>query len=170
MKLLKYLIPLLFLCPIANNLYAQQDNAIDKYFQQYVDDDRFTVVYISPKLFELFGKLDLSGVDMEDAEAEAIVDMVKDLGGLRILVAEEDTEALYKEAKQKINTKEYEVLMTVKDKDGDNVEFLIKDQGDGTIVDELFLLVGGEDTFVLMSIVGTIDLAKVSNLAKAIEE
>ena len=170
MKLLKYLIPLFFLCPLSNNLYAQQDNAIDKYFQQYVDDDRFTVVYISSKLFELFGKLDLSGVDMEEAEAEAIVDMVKDLGGLRILVAEEDTEALYKEAKQKIDTKEYEVLMTVKDKDGDNVEFLIKDQGDDTIVNELFLLVGGEDTFVLMSIVGTIDLTKVSNLAKAIEE
>ena len=171
MKLIQYLVlVLLFLSPISSTLLAQDTNAIDKYFQQYVDDDRFTVVYISPKLFELLGKLDLSSTDLEEDEAEVIMEMVKDLKGLRILVSEEDTETLYKEAKQKINTSDYEVLMTVKDKDGDNVDFLIKDQNDGSIITELFLLVGGDESFVMMSFVGNIDMEKVSKLAKAMEE
>ena len=83
-------------------------------------------------MFELFGKIDLTDVDLEDEEAEAIMDMVKDLRGLRILVSEEDTGELYKEAKQKINTSEYEVL--VRDKDQDNVDFLIKDEENGSMI------------------------------------
>lgn len=171
MKAIKYLILLFFLGIFSSNASAQEaTNAIDKYFQQYVDDDRFTVVYISAKMFELFGKFDMSSVDLEDDEAEAIMDMVKDIKGLRILVAEEDTDALYKEAKQKIDTKEYEVLMTVRNKDEDNVDFLIKDIDDGNVISELLLMVGGGDDFVLMSFIGKIDMEKVSKLAKVMEE
>ena len=56
-------------------------NAIEKYFSQYIDDERFTVVYISPKLFKMFKKLDIAGMELEDDEAEAIMDMVGDLEG-----------------------------------------------------------------------------------------
>ena len=169
MKYFKIIIATLFLGVFSfSNVQAQAD-AIDKYFQQYVDDDRFTVVYISSKLFELIGKLDVDGLDLEDDEAEAMMDIAKDLKGLRILVAEEDALELYKEAKQKINTKEYEILMTVRDKDGENVEFLVKEQGENTI-NELLLMVGGEDEFVLLSFAGIIDLDKVAKLAKTIEE
>ena len=144
-------------------------NAIEKYFSQYIDDERFTVVYISPKLFKMFKKLDIAGMELEDDEAEAIMDMVGDLEGLRILTADEDTEALYQEAKSKINTKEYEILMTVRTKEGNNVEFLVKDEGD--IIKELLLLTGGGgDEFVLLSFVGNIDINKISKLAKTIED
>lgn len=157
---------LLVLATLAFQRAEAQANAIDKYFQQYVEDERFTVVYISPKLFQLIDRLDVEGLDMEDKEAEAVLELAKDLRGLRILVAEEDSEALYKEAKSKINTKEYEVLMTVRSKDGDNFEFLIKEEGE--IINELLMLVGGDD-FVLMSFVGKIDLEKVAKLARAVE-
>ena len=157
---------LLALAALAFQRAEAQANAIDKYFQQYVEDARFTVVYISPKLFQLIDRLDVEGLDMEDKEAEAVLELAKDLRGLRILVAEEDAQALYKEAKSKINTKEYEVLMTVRSKDGDNFEFLIKEEGD--IISELLMLVGGDD-FVLMSFVGKIDLEKVAKLARAVE-
>jgi hypothetical protein len=157
---------LLALAALAFQRVEAQANAIDKYFQQYVEDERFTVVYISPKLFQLIDRLDVEGLDMEDKEAEAVLELAKDLRGLRILVAEEDSEVLYKEAKSKINTKEYEVLMTVRSKDGDNFEFLIKEEGE--IINELLMLVGGDD-FVLMSFVGKIDLAKVAKLARAVE-
>lgn len=168
MRYLKILIATLFLGVFSfSNIQAQAD-AIDKYFQQYVDDDRFTVVYISSKLFELIGKLDVDGIDFEDDEAEAMMEIAKDLKGLRILVAEEDALELYKEAKKKIDTKEYEILMTVRDKDGENVEFLVKEQGEKTI-NELLLMVGGEEEFVLISFAGIIDLDKVSKLAKSIE-
>lgn len=153
------------------NALAQEEtpNAIDKYFSQYVDDERFTVVYISPKLFQLLDKLNIDEMDLEDDEAKAFMDVASDLRGLRILTTDEDALDLYTEAKNKINTSEYEVLMTVRDKDDQNVDFLVKEEGD--YITELLLLVGGTDEdFVLISFVGKIDLDKVVNLAKEIEE
>ena len=144
-------------------------SAIDKYFSSYVEDKRFDVVYISPKLFQMIGRIDSKILDMEDdAEAKAILDMAKDLQGLRILTTEETPEVFYKEAKAKINTKEYEVLLTVRDKDGDNVEFLIKESNN--VIQELLLLSGGKDEFVLLSFMGNLDLNKITRLAKEIEK
>jgi hypothetical protein len=144
-------------------------SAIDKYFSSYVDDKRFDVVYISPKLFQMIGKIDSKILDMEDdAEAKAVLEMAKDLQGLRILTTDETPEVFYKEAKAKINTKEYEVLLTVRDKDGDNVEFLIKESNN--VIQELLLLSGGKDEFVLLSFMGNLDLNKITRLAKEIEK
>lgn len=144
-------------------------SAIDKYFANYVEDKRFDVVYISPKLFQMIGRLDTKILDMEDdAEARAILDMAKDLQGLRVLTTNDTPEVFYKEAKSKINTKEYEVLLTVRDKDGDNVEFLIKEANN--VIHELLLLSAGPDEFVLLSFMGNLDLNKITRLAKEIEK
>lgn len=148
----------------ANPAQAQID-AISKYFSKYVDDERFTVVYISPKAFQMFDKMD---IDLEDEEARAIKEVVKDLRGLRILVSDVNTMELYKEANQIINKKEYEVLMTVRNKGEESVDFLIKDSGD--IIDELLMIIGGPEDFVLMSFVGQIDINKISEMAKAFED
>lgn len=144
-------------------------SAIDKYFSSYVEDKRFDVVYISPKLFQMIGRIDSKILDMEDdAEAKAVLEMAKDLQGLRILTTDETPEVFYKEAKAKINTKEYEVLLTVRDKDGDNVEFLIKESNN--VIQELLLLSGGKEEFVLLSFMGNLDLNKITRLAKEIEK
>ena len=168
MKYLKLIMLTLLLAPVTGLQAQSQINAIDKYFQQYVEDDRFTVVYISSKLFQMIGKLDIDKFD-DEAETQAIMDIAKDLEGLRILVAEENSMTFYKEAKAKIDTKEYEVLMTVRDREGDNVEFLVR-QGSNDIIEELLLLVGGHDEFVLLSFVGQLDLNKISKFAKTIED
>lgn len=144
-------------------------NAIDKYFQQYLDDDRFTVVYISSKLMSMFGKLDVESMEMDDNETAAIIDLASDLKGIRILVAEEDGAVFYKEAKQKINTTEYEILMTVRNADDQNVDFLVKEDSAGTM-EELLLLVGGGEEFVLMSFVGKIDMEKISKLINEFDD
>jgi len=167
MKYLKVLLLTMLLAPAFSADAQSQINAIDKYFQQYVEDERFTVVYISPKLFQMIGKLDIDKFD-SDRESQAIMEIAQDLQGLRILVSEDDAMQLYQEAKAKINTDEYEVLMTVRDRDGDNVEFLVRDDG-GDIIHELLLLVGG-DEFVMLSFVGALDLNKISQLAKTIED
>ncbi len=148
-------------------LHAQSDaNAIDKYFKQYIDNEDFSVVYISPKLFQMLGRLDVD-VFEGDEEAEAVLDMAKDIQGLRILITEVNPGKYYEEAKTKINTKEYEVLMTVRSADGDDVDFYgIESDG---VIKELLLLVGG-DEFVLLSFVGNLDLNKISRLAKEIED
>lgn len=152
---------------VGNSLFGQA-NAIDKYFKQYLDDERFSVVYISARMFQLFDKLDVDDMDMDDDEAKAMFDMAKDLRGLRILSTDENPGAFYEEAKNKINTQEYEILMTVRSRGDDNVDFLIKEEGD--TITELLLLIGGDDSFALLSFVGKIDLDKVSNFAKEIEK
>ncbi len=162
----------LFLASLSSTM-AQTGNssasAIDKYFANYVEDKRFSVVYISPKLFQMLGRMDSKILDMDDdSEAKAVLDLAKDLQGLRILSTDDTPDAFYKEAKAKINTKEYEVLMTVRDKDGDNVEFLIKETNN--VIQELLLLSKGDDEFTLMSFVGNLDLNKISRLAKEIEK
>jgi len=170
MKFFKF-IAIALLLGVVSSAQAQTTNlsAIDKYFKQYVEDERFTVVYISSKLLNMFGKLDIKNMEMDDAETKAIIELAKDLEGIRILVAEENAAGFYKEAKGKINTKEYEVLMTVRDKNESNVDFLVKDDGN-KMINELLLLVGGEDEFVLMSFVGKIDLDKVSKLINEFDD
>lgn len=139
---------------------AQQD-AISKYFEQYVDDENFTVVYISSKMFEMLAQLDL-----EDEDADEVVQVMKDLKGLRILVRDEGGKPFYDEAIKKINFNEYEELMTVRS-DGENVKFVVKEDGDK--ITELLMLVGGKDNFVLMSFTGIIDLQKISSLAEDVD-
>lgn len=170
MKLLKIAVLFIAMNCLSAAVFAQA-NAIDKYFSQYVSDQNFTVVYISPKLFQMMDKLNVEGMD--DDEDRAIMDIAKDLRGLRILTTDVTPLKYYKEAKSKINTNEYEVLMTVRDKDGENVEFYVKEAAgsNGTMFEEFFLLAGGDDDdFVLISFIGKIDLNKITKLAKTIEE
>jgi nitrogen regulatory protein PII-like uncharacterized protein len=168
MKNLKIVFTALLLGLVSFVQAQSNANAIDKYFQQYVEDERFTVVYISSKLLGMFEKLDIDNMDMDEGETQAIIDIAKELEGIRILVAEENTEGLYEEAKQKIDTKEYEVLMTVRNADDTNVDFLIKEGAD--TINELLLLVGGGEEFVLLSFVGKIDMDKISALINEFDD
>ncbi len=162
---MKYLLVLMIsLFSFMGTTYAQQEDAISKYFDKYMEDDAFTVVYLSPKLFQLLGKLDIE--ELNDHEAEAILEVVEDLKSLRVLTTDENALQYYNEAVKTINTKDYEILLTVRD-EGENVQFLIKD--DGNTINELLLLVGGEDEFVMVSFVGNIDLDKISHLAKKLD-
>lgn len=134
-----------------------QNNAIEKYFQKYEDKESFTSVYVSEYMFSLF-----ADIDMEDAEDKEVMEILQGLKSLQVLTTDENGKKYYEEAIQLINQKEYKMLMKVKDGDT-NVRFLIKKEGN--VVKELLLLVGG-DEFVLLSIVGNINLKKISKLAK----
>ena len=144
-----------------------QDDAISKYFNQYVDDDRFTVVYISPKMFDMFAKMDIKELAGEgDQEAKVAMEVVKDLTGLRILTTEETPDKFYNEAISKLKSLKMESIMKVRS-DGENVEFFVKDDG-GDNIKELLLLVGG-DEFVMLSFTGNINLKKIGKLANRMD-
>ncbi len=160
---MKYII-VLFIAAFSLNVQAQSD-AIEKYFQQYIDNEDFTVVYVSPKMFSLISKLDLNEVD-NDPEAKAVMETIKDIKGLRVLKTDINPLERYKEAMNTINTKEYEVLVTVRDK-GQNVRIWVKEEADK--IGELLLLVGAAEEFVMLSFVGDIDLDKISKLANNID-
>ncbi len=167
MKYLSIFFALFFAAGIANTAAAQED-AISKYFAKYLDDERFTVVYVSGKMFEMINKME---INLDDDEAAAILSVCKDLKGLRILTTEENGFQFYKEALKIINKNEYETLMTVREGKSENVQFLVKDSNGGNIINELLLLVGGEnEDFVLISFIGNIDLNEVSKLSKAFKD
>lgn len=162
MKNLINLVILAVLTAFAAPLSAQGD-AIQKYFDKYMSDERFDMVYISPKMFEMVSKIDLES-DRVDPE---VMDIIRDLKGLRILSYEgPEANNYYKEAQQKINVGEYEELLVARDGD-EHVHIRVKDSGD--IVNELLLLVGGSNEFVLLSFTGNIDLKKVGKLGKVLD-
>ena len=80
---------------------SAQNNAIEKFFNQYMDDEAFTVVHVTPKMFQMIAKLDIKDKDYNDAKA-----VLQDLKGLWILTTDNNTKSpqLYKEAASKINT------------------------------------------------------------------
>ena len=161
MKKHLFLLPAFFLAAMFN-LSAQND-AITRFFEKYVDDERFTVVYVSPKMFQLVSK-----IETDDEEWNKVREVVKDLGGLRVLAADsiEDGLKYYKDALSKVPANEYEELLTVRD-GKENVRIWVKDTGN--IIEELLLLVGSPDQFVLLSFTGKIDLDKISELSKTLD-
>ncbi|MEL6667577.1 MAG: DUF4252 domain-containing protein [Bacteroidota bacterium] len=164
------LLSLLVLLSLGLALQAQTSaNAIDRYFQQYLEDERFSVVYISPRVFQLFDKLELGDdVDTDDVSDQLINNLAQDLRGLRILTTDHGSRAFYEEAKSRIDTDVYELLMTVRQGNSTNVEFMIYEDGEGKIT-ELLLLAGSDESFTLISFVGNIDLNTINDLAREIE-
>jgi hypothetical protein len=159
MKLFK-LLPALLMLFLAVSAQAQID-AISTYFEKYMDDEQFTTVYISGRMFKMFAQM------ADDEADDEIKEIAAGLEGLRILTTEENGAKYFKEIMGQLNTKDYEPLMTVREEGSDEVHFLIKEAGD--TINELLLVVGGEDEFVLMSFVGNIDLAKISKLSGAMD-
>ena len=154
------LLSLLVVLFLAVNANAQVD-AIDKFFETYQEDDDFTMVYVSPKMFKIGAKV---AGDELDAELQSLM---KDLKGLKVLRTEKDASAVYKSALNKLPTNEYEILMTARD-EGQNVKILTKTKSDD-IIEELLLLVGGEDEFILVSFIGNINLNDLAKVASSLD-
>ena len=154
------LLPLFALAALSS--YAQND-AITRFFDKYSEDEAFTVVYISPKMFQMVAK-----IETDDEDWNKVRDVIKDLGGLRVLTADSvsDGLAMYKDALGRIPQKEYEELLTVRD-GKEHVRFWIKESNN--VINELLLLVASPDEFTMLSFVGKIDLDKISALAKNID-
>jgi hypothetical protein len=137
-----------------------QGEAISKFFTKYQDDETFTQVKVSQKMFGLF-----TNMDVDKPEDKEILDAISKIQGLRVLAKHEtrDSRALYKEALTSIPTA-YEELMSVRDKDKD-MKFYIKEISSGKI-GELVMVMGGNDEFMLLSLFGEIDLKKISSIGK----
>jgi Domain of unknown function (DUF4252) len=139
----------------ARGAYAQ-DDAIGKFFGKYVEDSRFTLVTVSPRMFRLLAKVDWDSISPDVRET------VQKLHSLRILSTETTPGQFYKEALSKIDLKEYEELITVREKNS-NTRFLIKENG--ATISELVMISVDEGDFTLLSFVGDIDLDKLSKLS-----
>lgn len=141
-----------------NAVFAQ--DAISKFFTKYQSDESFSQVTVSSKMFNLF-----TNMEVESKEDQEVLNAISKLKGLRILAKENtsDARALYKEAFALIPTKEFEELMSVRDKDKD-MKFYIKENGGK--ISELVMIMGGANDFMVMSLFGEIDLKQVSKIGK----
>lgn len=139
---------------------VQAQDAVSKFFTKYQNDESFSQVNISSKMFSLMANL-----DVENAEDQEVVNMISKIKGLRILAKEQtrNSRELYKEALGMIPAKDFEELMTVRDKDKD-MKFFIKEAGGK--VSELIMIAGGNEEFMVLSLFGEIDLKQVSKISK----
>ena len=160
---MKHLILLLCFSSFLNVALSQstEQDAIEKFFSEYQTNDDFTSIYISKLMFGM-----MADVNSEDPDGQAILDVIKDLSGLRILTSDNPPSGFYKKAHSLLKTKKYEQLMTVREEDS-MVDFLILSDNSDTI-SELILLTGEENSVVLMSFKGNLNLNKISKLSKTL--
>ena len=136
-----------------------QGKVVEKYFTKFENDETFTKVSISSKMFSLFTEM-----EGNTEEEQEFLEMIGKLKGIKAVTSEQvsNPSQLYKDAISDVEKDGYEELMTVKDAE-ENVRIAIKDTN-GTI-EELILIMGGKEKFALMSLYGEIDLKQVSKLA-----
>ncbi len=145
---------------VVTTVGAFAQDAISKFFSKYQNDESFSQVTVSSKMFGLF-----TNMDADTQEDKEVLEAISKLKGLRILAKEDARNAreLYKEAFTLIPTNQYEELMSVRDKDKD-MKFLIKESGGK--ISEMIMVLGGTTQFMVLSLYGEIDLKQVSRLGK----
>ncbi|HAA13420.1 MAG TPA: hypothetical protein DCE41_17710 [Cytophagales bacterium] len=140
-----------------------QDDAIQKHFSQYWNDDDFTTIHLTRKMFEIVAE-----IPVEEDEDE-VLSVIRSLNGMRMITTERDADKHYRDALNKLKGSSYEELMVVRD-EGQNIEFLILEESDGKISE--LVLVGqdddGDKDFFLLSLTGDIDLKQIAKLSSTL--
>jgi hypothetical protein len=104
-----------------------------------------------------------SNIETDDPDNKEVLDAMKDLTGIRIISSDDsESNVDYQKAIKEVG-KEYEVLMSIDDKE-EKVRFYVREEGND--IAELFMVVGGKGNLFLMSISGIIDLEKISKISK----
>ena len=148
------ILAVLFLMTVGLNAQSLVSTA----FSDYEQNENYTRVSISKKMFSL-----IAGLDTEDPEEKELINTVSKIDGLKIIVADssENPDAMYKEAMSRV-PKRFEELMTVDDKT-EKIVFMI-DEKDGKVAELIMILKG--DEFVLLDLYGEIDLNKIAQVSK----
>ena len=145
-------------------------------FEKYSDNSDVTYVSIKPKMFQMIAKM---GINVEDAEAKAYMDMVQSITSFKTIVT--DSKLISADISKWVKSRSggLEELMEIKD-DGSEVKFYIKEGKDADHVKELLIFVNGIDKMmddkieingkerkietVVVSLTGDIDLNQISKL------
>jgi hypothetical protein len=138
-----------------------QNDVIAKFFSKYQNDESFSQVNISGKMFSMMANL-----EGDTPETKAMISAISKIRGMRILSKDEtrNSRELYKEAMTMIPS-EFEELMSIRDEDKD-MKFYTKESGGK--ISELIMVMGGKDKFSMLTIFGEIDLKEMSKIAKSV--
>lgn len=134
-----------------------QENAIDKYFSNY-NNENTTQIHVTGKMFELLAEIDLEDDDLGE--------MLSGINDFTAIIDQENIAAKssYQQANSKVGS-EFEELISVNDKEG-NATFYIKEANG--VVEEMLMIGHGPKEFILVSITGNVDLKAVSKIMKEV--
>jgi len=147
-------------------------------FEKYSESTDVTYVSIKPKMFQMIAKM---GINVDDPEAKAYMDMVNKITSFKTIVTDNKTISADITKWVKGRSTSLEELMEVKD-DGSEVKFYVKEGNDSDHVKELLIFVNGIDKkmgegvtingeqrkiqTVVVSLTGDIDLNEISKLTE----
>lgn len=153
-------------------------------FDKYEDKDEVTSVVLTQKVFSMLAKLK---IDVDDPDAQEVMDMAKNITGLKVLSTGDKAVSAEMKAdvEKHLRSSNLEELMRIKDGD-QTVKFYVKEGKDDNHVEELLMFVTGlkevmgdneitingekrEMETVLLSLTGDIDLRQVSKLANKMD-
>lgn len=138
---------------------AFSQEVVNKYMDKYEDDETFTKVSVSSKMFSLFAEME--GTEEDE---QLFYDITSKLKGMKVVASDKVASpgSLYDGAVSDIEKAGFEELMTVKDAEED-VKISIREKSG--IIEELIMVAGGKEKFAMVSIYGEIDLKQISKLA-----
>jgi len=140
---------------------------LDKVYEKYAGQERFTSVNFSKEMFQMFQQLLADKSDTGNLEMK---NMMNQLTGLKVLTYSIDSTnmskavSIYNEFAGLFPASVYKELMTVNE-GRDSYKFMTKLDPNGKI-NELVMLMKGKHDVALLSLTGTIDLSSVSKLSK----
>ncbi len=163
---MKKLFLLLTLAALPLWLSAQQ--SLNRFFDKYAGSEGFTSVNVSADLYDMFASMDFEG----DEEIALVKEAILDFKGLQVLTFQDAGQSgkamkYYDEAQALLPKDDYTEMLNVKSPD-DKVRILTRSPQEG-VVDNVLILVGNEDEFVLVRIDGTFDLSRLGKLAKDLD-
>lgn len=141
-----------------------QSDAISKYFDKYVDDASFMHLNFSGKMFQMIANIELD----DPAEQKMVQESLGKIQRVQVLRKDKEVDGkkMYAEAMKAIKGNDFEELMSLREDDMD-IRFMIKEKNNK--INELFMVMGGDSEFGLLSIVGDgIDLNALYKLSKSI--
>lgn len=155
---MKQLLPALAAVLLTAAAHAQTAGLND-FIETHKQDKGFTYAFLSKDLFEVAAKADVA-----DQDWKKLQNVVRNIGALRILAADDlDTAPdLYRDAKTRVDADAFDELLTVRDGQ-DNVRIWAKSEG--AVVTDLVLLVGTSNEFVLVCFAGALELNNLPELA-----
>lgn len=152
---------LVFIMIVSATMVMAQGKIVSKYFEQFADNDQFVKVSVSAKMFSLFTELEAGS-----PEEEEFLKAVSKLKGMKMVVGDSvpDSRKYYNQAIKDVEGAGFEELMSVIDAE-ENVMFSIKESGGK--IEELMMVAGGNEKFVVLSLYGEIDLKNISKIARS---
>ena len=136
-----------------------QSSGLDRYFEEFKEDERFTQITVSSKMFNLFVNFEL-----DDPNEQELVEAISKLKGLKSLVGIEVAEAaeIYNRAIKRPEG-EMDELMSVKDGSGHFKFFITESSG---TVSELLMIGYDTSKIFMISLVGDMNLRQIAALSQ----